>query len=556
MQFLIKRYKYPLFLLSFFVAFECSAVIETKEQCAETVKKAIENIKNKNYTEGLDMLFEAKFVAANNNWDKELFLAYNGIGVIYSEILNYGDALENFLEAYKIALKSLDTYSEKNALINIAIMYFKSGNSDKAIEYLLKVYNDAKLANNTVIMGISATNLGIIYNKEREIEKAKKFLEIAERYLQQDEHALPHVKVAEIENVFLAGDFSAAKRLAKEIIPTVQEPKDKEHLMNVYLILSNIYESEYNSEQAIHYASMAAEICPNINSRVEVFEQLSQIYFLSNEYKTAFAYKDSIVFAKDSLNRLTNLVNFENNRVKFEMATYQKDLENSKTRLKRERILFILLVALCFILIWAIYTQTIKERQKKIIAEKNQKVISLELEQMQNNKLILEQQLKAQETLALLKQERFLKEQEILKNKIDSKNRELAVKAMHLSSKNELIDDIYSSLKQESYKDNNILKLLDKLRSQVKTESEGNDFLRYFEEVNHDFIQKLKERFPDLTASDIRFLSYIYIGLNTKEIAFLLNITPDSCKKKKMRIGQKLEIEGGAAELYGFLSSI
>ncbi|GAB5526543.1 MAG: hypothetical protein Roseis2KO_44150 [Roseivirga sp.] len=62
------------------------------------------------------------------------------------------------------------------------------------------------------------------------------------------------------------------------------------------------------------------------------------------------------------------------------------------------------------------------------------------------------------------------------------------------------------------------------------------------EQSNQRFQQQLKSRFPGLTPYDIRLCTYLKSNLATKEIATLLNITPDSVKKAKHRLRKKLFI--------------
>ena len=57
------------------------------------------------------------------------------------------------------------------------------------------------------------------------------------------------------------------------------------------------------------------------------------------------------------------------------------------------------------------------------------------------------------------------------------------------------------------------------------------------------FQEKLMRQFPLLTAYDLRLCTYLKANLNTKEIATLLNITPDSVKKAKHRLRKKLKMK-------------
>ena len=62
------------------------------------------------------------------------------------------------------------------------------------------------------------------------------------------------------------------------------------------------------------------------------------------------------------------------------------------------------------------------------------------------------------------------------------------------------------------------------------------------EQSNQRFQQQLKRRFPRLTAYDLRLCIYLKANLSTKEIAILLNITPDSVKKAKHRLRKKISL--------------
>lgn len=57
-----------------------------------------------------------------------------------------------------------------------------------------------------------------------------------------------------------------------------------------------------------------------------------------------------------------------------------------------------------------------------------------------------------------------------------------------------------------------------------------------------EFQAELKNRYPKLTPYDLRLCTYLKANLTTKEIATLLNITPDSVKKAKHRLRKKLAI--------------
>jgi DNA-binding NarL/FixJ family response regulator len=66
------------------------------------------------------------------------------------------------------------------------------------------------------------------------------------------------------------------------------------------------------------------------------------------------------------------------------------------------------------------------------------------------------------------------------------------------------------------------------------------------------FQEDLKSHYPQLTTYDLRLCTYLKANLSTKEIATLLNITPDSVKKAKHRLRKKLDLRPDQPFSLGF----
>ena len=193
---------------------------------------------------------------------------------------------------------------------------------------------------------------------------------------------------------------------------------------------------------------------------------------------------------------------------------------------------------------------SLKNKQKKLIAERNEHILALELEKEKRELLLVEKQFNENSALSLLEQER-------LKNEVELKNRKLSAKALYLSGRNIMIEEVLSGLTEllHASKNNSLVEYIETLKNHLKTDNEWDSFITHFEEVNQGFLISLKAKHPNLTSNDIRFLSYIYMNLSTKEIASMLNITQDSCRKRKERISAKMELEKDI-NLYDYLASM
>lgn len=135
-----------------------------------------------------------------------------------------------------------------------------------------------------------------------------------------------------------------------------------------------------------------------------------------------------------------------------------------------------------------------------------------------------------------------LHEQNILKSK------ELANTTMHLIQKNEILNEIKSDLTdlrksgqalQSNKEFQNLVKRID---FNLSVEDDKNLFETNFEEVHHDFLQKLENEFPELTKADLKLAAYLRMDLSSKEICPLLNISLRGLENKRYRLRKKLSL--------------
>jgi ATP/maltotriose-dependent transcriptional regulator MalT len=171
---------------------------------------------------------------------------------------------------------------------------------------------------------------------------------------------------------------------------------------------------------------------------------------------------------------------------------------------------------------------------------------------LSNKNLQKNAKLKEQENIHLhqkMEAEQKIKELQAIKHQaeIENKNRDLTTASLQLVAKSELIGKILdnlSSFKQNSKIDNFIYDNLTYLINQnIDTDREWEQFKSLFEKVHNDFFTKLKSFSAGLTENELRLCAYIRIGLRNKEIAKILNVTPDSVKTGRYRIRKKINLD-------------
>ena len=80
-----------------------------------------------------------------------------------------------------------------------------------------------------------------------------------------------------------------------------------------------------------------------------------------------------------------------------------------------------------------------------------------------------------------------------------------------------------------------------------KSDEMGNlsSFERSVKELDPDYLERLNRQFPQLSQNDVRLISFIRMGMNSQEIASLLNITVESLHKTRYRLRKKMNLKQG-----------
>lgn len=517
-------------LILLYLTVGASAVFaQTREQCDSIVDKAVEYTYNKEYEKSLELLERSRALAQNHHWYKQEYNAVFNMGLTYYFMLDYAEAMDLYLESYNIAVKELEPKDEISALNNIANVYMRQKLYPKALEYYTKAFETAKENKVEKRMGIPLMNIGMIYNKLNKPVKARPYLvESLQHMKKYDDSISAQVLIA--ENDMLLGNTTKARMASFTMLK--KYPELYKYDLNTYLwqVIAESYLKDKDYTNAEAYARKVIKASKDEEVSRDNYELLAKIYAATHSYDKALVAKDSVISLNTKITELTNGRLFENNRVKFELQNYRNEVANKEEKIRVERITFISsLVAL----IAAVIILVLVFRHKSLKAEqlRNQAALSLEMEK--NLNLQLEKQI----TDALL-------EQEHLKDAVEERSRKLSAKALYLSDRNEVIEEIveYLSKKPRYAADRTLSAYVRSLKDNLRTDNEYSSFFTHFEEVNHGFLTRLKKQYPTLNANDLRFVAYLKMNLTIKEIASILNITIVACKKRKERLATKMEL--------------
>lgn len=149
---------------------------------------------------------------------------------------------------------------------------------------------------------------------------------------------------------------------------------------------------------------------------------------------------------------------------------------------------------------------------------------------------------------------------EKLEAEIIHKNADLASSAMHLVQKAELLSKLKHDLSRMA-KTENLDEMKEDLRKMIKVVDDENtlgedwsQFSVHFDSVHSNFLVLLKEKFPNLSPSELKLCAYLRMNLSTKEIAQLMNISSRSVEVSRYRLRKKLQLPSEVNFFNYFLS--
>ncbi len=419
---------------------------------------------------------------------------YNALGDLYYYSQRMDEAMEQHLQALRIYRTNNLPKGEALTLGYIGHFYEKQADYEKALQYqkqALKIYEQLKdPAGLSTING----NLGSIYEDLEQLERARTYFLLALEYNLQ----------------------------------TNNEQERIIHLNNI----GDTYRKEGNIDKGIEYTLQSFQLAQKLDQKYRMesaLNDLAESYALSGQFQVAYNY---LAQAYEIYSELYNQANaFQLNRLKtlHDLAEQQKAIE----LLEREnRLAHItqtgIAIGLAMILLIAgilLSRQRLKNRKNRELFETQQKLIQIELQNAQ------------------------LSEQK-LKQELEINSQQLTNHALHIIQKNKMLKEMKTKLNhlRQNNKtiDRQVSALIGRIDENFNFDKDWEEFQQIFERVHPEFYQQLHEKFPDLTAAEIRLCALLRLHLDSKDIAAILGISQDSLRVSRYRLRKRLDMEKGS----------
>ena len=156
-----------------------------------------------------------------------------------------------------------------------------------------------------------------------------------------------------------------------------------------------------------------------------------------------------------------------------------------------------------------------------------------------------------QQDIKVLEQEKVIaqQKQQLLEAQLDDKAREAASLALDAAARNQAIEGIRDTLRDKRRKGSISRSDMAAMLSQLGESADSDNFWEVYQNnfnlIHKNFFKNLRERYPSLTPTDLRFCALLRLNLSTKDIAQFTGLTVRGVEGARYRLRRKLDLPEG-----------
>lgn len=155
---------------------------------------------------------------------------------------------------------------------------------------------------------------------------------------------------------------------------------------------------------------------------------------------------------------------------------------------------------------------------------------------------------KMRQDLQMAEQRSLIEEQQkmLLEQQLQDKGREIASLAMEGIRHRRQVSDIKQELKDSGRRINSskdIVRMLRHITDNIDNDAYWDIYRENFDLIHKNFFRHLREQYPSLTATDLKFCALLRLNLSTKDIAHFTGLTIRGVEGARYRLRRKLNIK-------------
>ena len=447
---------------------------------------------------------------------------------------DFNGAMENFLEAEKMVSMAGDSNDIMRFKYEISIAYLSehiidlsNRNFEKLMPYYKKSGNEEMLART-----YQAYGLGRLYDKK--YQDAIRFLDLAADLFEglKDKYGLTNCALYKGISYLKQGDLLESNALIKKALKGYRNFEDHRGMVMAEKEIGKAFFTVNQPDSARHHLGKALEMARAQEldeEQYEIYYALYEIEFSLKNYKEALKYYKEHISTFDK--RVNRQISYQVHEMKMKYDKEKNEQEikllNQEKKIQNSYIISLSLLIIVISISGVGIGLTLRNNRRKD-KELNMSKEALMQAEISNARL---------------------KEKE-LKIELEKKDMELASYTMNFIKKGELLTELQEKLSDlESNENEKMSSGLRELRSIIKhhvnTDNDWDDFKRRFESVHPSFINAIQKKQNDLSSSEIRLASLLKLNLNSKQIADVMGISPDSVKTARHRLRNRFALERG-----------
>jgi len=484
------------------------------------------------YEEALDYLNIVLKLREQLNDKGALGQTHHNIAIVYNNKHQYGKAVFHFLEAIAYIKEVGKKATLGNAYVSLGIFHkWTLNNHSEAILYLKEGERIFEEINDTFQLATSRYNLALVLLDNSNSEKAKQYLEWSlevfqkrndKKYIALALNTLGGMHVEDKAFSLSLEKLNKAQRIFTEIQLT-------SGLSENHIYFAHYYRALGDFETALMHDKTALTLSQKLNDNTGKLNAYNGLYRnhkgLDNLKNALTAYENFHILNDSMHNEEQEILSSTLSRFKTQEKDFKiEQLENEAT-LNHQRI-----VILCVTLGFLAFLAFLFFSKQRSLRKKD-----LEIFRQKQEVLTIKEQVK--------------------EAKIQQYKREAKAHTQSLVEKNELIEKLNDQLVKLSNihqpeKEEAILELS---KLHILTDSDWDKFKLIFERGYPGFLENLRIKIPNLTASERRLFILMKMNLSINQISSMLGISKDSVRKTRYRMRKKLDL-GEDAELNQFVS--
>ncbi|MCP1996869.1 tetratricopeptide repeat protein [Flavobacterium sp. HSC-61S13] len=459
---------------------------------------------------------------------------YYTLGSYYRLIGDYSKSLEYSLKG--LSFSPVNSREKVDLYNNIGGIYFELDDYDLALDYLQKSYQGATSLKDVKRTAIAYANIGNVYLITENYIPAKNNLRHSCIYFERINDTINVIKsltsISKIE--LMQNNFAAAFSSLEQAKELSLNTELHSQLSLVYQHYGNAYGGKKEYQTAIDHYNEAYRLSRKnqiARDKMNALDGLARNYDKLGKFREAnqslneyYRIKDSIygVKVRQNIEELKWSTVIADQKLKNELLHREVDTERlNKANLTKTYIIIIVVILLIVVFLWMLY--------------KNNKK-SLQIANLSND--LLTDKITADTNLKLIQEVQFQQELEI-------RNKELISLNILILAKNKIFNDIESIIEYGGMNfEQTLYELKNIIKSNRNQENDWEKFKKVFETVHPDFFKTIKDKFPQLSKTEIRVCTYIKMNMPSTEICEMLNINQNSLNKGRYRIRKKLDLLG------------